>query len=238
MASQGRLPCDADLLHRRARALIQLDPLLPHLRLRQLLSDAPRAILAHEPQLLLQRAAHLAALLPGHDTTHVLMTVLPYIDRDVSITAANYLELDFVFGAAFGGARLPPSAFAHLLRSPGASVLPPVPMAPNPGTRAAMQPTKVEAQQQLPKQEHAQPGHQREDMQEGAAVLDVSPKPQQPAGEVAAQRRQDAQARAQSRAQASKGFVDSAALVRRLQVRGSVRASLVAHSPYWIRLWR
>ncbi|KAG2437794.1 hypothetical protein HXX76_005414 [Chlamydomonas incerta] len=213
---KGRLPCDADLLRQRAHALIQLDPLLPHLRLRQLLSDAPRAILAHEPRLLLQRAAHLAALLPGHDTTHVLMTVLPYIDRDVSITAANYLELDGVFGAAFGGARLPPSAFAHLLRSPRASVLPPELREPTASViGAAVQPRKLEAEQLPPPDAHVQSGHQRED--EPAGAPEAVPTQQQLAGEAAAKRWQEVQLRAHSRAQASRGFVDSAALFSRLQ---------------------
>ncbi|KAG2449750.1 hypothetical protein HYH02_005275 [Chlamydomonas schloesseri] len=211
---KGRLPCDADLLRNRARALIQLDPLLPHLRLRQLLSDAPRAILAHEPQVLLQRAAHLAALLPGHDTTHVLMTVLPHMDRDVSVTAANYLELDGVFGAAFGGARLPPSAFAHLLRAPAASVLPPASADHAVGLLGAatgqLEILKAEAQPAL--EEQIQAG------QEGAVARDDMPARQQllPAGATAT-RLQVAQARAQSRVQASRGFVDSAALFRRMQ---------------------
>ncbi|GLI59219.1 hypothetical protein VaNZ11_001058 [Volvox africanus] len=123
--AKGRLPCDADLLRNRARTLLLLDPMLPRLRLRQLLASIPRTLLAHDPKLLLDRAQRFSALLPSYDTTHVLMTVMPHLDRDPVVTAANLLELDDVFCRAFGGARVPPSIFAHLLRAPGATVLPP-----------------------------------------------------------------------------------------------------------------
>ncbi|GIL71594.1 hypothetical protein Vretifemale_2129 [Volvox reticuliferus] len=123
--AKGRLPCDPDMLRNRARTLLLLDPMLPHLRLRQLLASTPRALLAHDPKLILDRAQRFASLLPSRDTTQVLMTVAPYLDRDPVITAANLLELDDVFCRAFGGARVPPSVFAHLLRAPGATVLPP-----------------------------------------------------------------------------------------------------------------
>ncbi|GLC34149.1 hypothetical protein PLESTB_000842800 [Pleodorina starrii] len=131
--AKGRLPCDADLLRNRARTLLLLDPLLPRLRLRQLLAAAPRTALAHEPQLLLDRAGHFAALLSSYDTTQVLMTVMPHLDRDPRVTAANLIDLDDVFGRAFGGARVPPSVFAHLLRAPGATLLPPPSPPTSPG---------------------------------------------------------------------------------------------------------
>lgn len=120
---QGRLPCDSELLLHRGRALLLLDPHEPRLRLRQLLTSFPRAALAHDPHLLVTRARTFAHLLPEYDTTLVLTTVLPHLERDPYITAMNYRELDELFGAAFGGARVPPSVFAHLLRAPGASVV-------------------------------------------------------------------------------------------------------------------
>ncbi|GIL46262.1 hypothetical protein Vafri_3283 [Volvox africanus] len=123
--AKGRLPCDADLLRNRARTLLLLDPMLPRLRLRQLLASTPRTLLAHDPKLLLDRVQRFSALLPLHDTTHVLMTVMSHLDRDPLITAANLLALDDVFCRAFGGAHVPPSVFAHLLRVRGATVLPP-----------------------------------------------------------------------------------------------------------------
>lgn len=52
----------------------------------------------------------------------VLLTVMPHLGRDPDVTAMNLVELDALFMAALG-ARVPPSAFAHLLAAPGAHVL-------------------------------------------------------------------------------------------------------------------
>jgi hypothetical protein len=120
--SQGRLPCDAQLLLSRARTLQLLDSLDPRLRLRQLLATSPAALLSHPPDQLLVTSQRLAALVPQHDATYVLYTVLPHLNREPELVASNFLELDDAFRRAFLGARLPASVFAYLLRAPGASV--------------------------------------------------------------------------------------------------------------------
>jgi hypothetical protein len=165
MRLQGRLPCDADLLRDRARTLQLLDPLMPRLRLRQLLAATPHTVLAHDPQLLLSRATAFAALLPMYDTTHVLMTVMPHLDRDPLVTAANIWDLDDVFGRAFGGALVPPSVFAHILRAPGATLLPPPPPSQPPTTLQRPQARlgqQHEQQRQEPQQQPMQATAQQE----------------------------------------------------------------------------
>ncbi|KAF5838907.1 hypothetical protein DUNSADRAFT_1998 [Dunaliella salina] len=113
-ARQGRLVCDANFLRARALKLMAVCGKVPGLNPRNVLSQSSLT-LRYSPHKLASAARRLSVLLPEHDVTATLVTVMAHLDLGPDILASYLLELESVFCPCFYGAAVPPLVFAFFV---------------------------------------------------------------------------------------------------------------------------
>eukprot|EP00200_Dunaliella_tertiolecta_P014051 CAMPEP_0202395062 /NCGR_PEP_ID=MMETSP1127-20130417/93771_1 /ASSEMBLY_ACC=CAM_ASM_000462 /TAXON_ID=3047 /ORGANISM="Dunaliella tertiolecta, Strain CCMP1320" /LENGTH=559 /DNA_ID=CAMNT_0048997739 /DNA_START=145 /DNA_END=1823 /DNA_ORIENTATION=- len=113
-ARQGRLVCDANFLRARALKFMAVCGKVPGLNPRNVLSQSSLT-LRYLPHKLASAARRLSVLLPEHDVTATLVTVMAHLDLGPDILASYLLELESVFCPCFYGAAVPPLVFAFFV---------------------------------------------------------------------------------------------------------------------------